>query len=66
MFLVILAAILLPRPSLASRGIYCTSYQYIDRGEMICTVKCVICENLDTGEIIYEECYDSSCWFPRV
>jgi len=64
--LVVAVTLVLARPGLAFHGIYCSSYQYIDRGpDMVCVIECVYCEN-EAGEVVGEDCREKSCWFREV
>jgi len=66
--LLLLGTVLLQQPATATGGIYCTSYEYVQRGaEMSCLIFCVVCFDLDNDlEIVAENCQEKSCWFRQV
>ena len=68
MCLAVVGSAFTPRPSLAVRGIYCTSYDFVTHGDdMNCYVVCVGCWDLDNNdEQVSEDCEERSCWFRQV
>ena len=61
--LVAALAFLIPSPA-SAWGIYCSAYSwYGPSGGMICSIKCVYCEDQETGELLSEVCYEEVCWF---
>lgn len=47
----------------AEKSIYCSSYSYTACYFWeCCRITCIYCLQVETGETIYENCYEQSCW----